>query len=112
MTCPATGETIGHVSSYSWPGEDGWPYPDPSSSTDQPTLDGLLDDDALLLHAASPNLLDDLDPLERRVIRSRFGIDGSPVVSMKQLQGELGLPRAELRLALGSGLDKLRRRLT
>lgn len=93
-----------------WPSEDGWPYPDPTR--DQPADPVEIDDDALLLHAAPAHLLDDLDPLERRLITSRFGLDGAPVRSMKELQSELGLPRSDLRVALGSGLDKLRRRLT
>ena len=42
---------------------------------------------------------------------ARFGLDGRPVVSMKQLQHELGLPRAELRTALGDGLAKVRAHL-
>jgi DNA-directed RNA polymerase sigma subunit (sigma70/sigma32) len=61
--------------------------------------------------ARPPHLFDDLDPLERRVIDSRFGLEGQPVRSMKQLHADLGVPRADLRQALGSGLAKLRNHL-
>ena len=45
------------------------------------------------------------------MISARFGLGGVPIRSMKQLHADLGLPRADLRQALGSGLDKLRMRL-
>jgi len=45
------------------------------------------------------------------VIGSRFGLNGVPVRSMKQLQVDTGVCRADLRSALGSGLQKLRTHL-
>jgi DNA-directed RNA polymerase sigma subunit (sigma70/sigma32) len=92
-----------------WPTEDGWPYPDTKGELVDP--DGEADDDLLNLRAPPPHLLDDLDPLERQVIAARFGLNGSAVLSMKQLHHETGLPRGELRQALGSGLAKLRTHL-
>jgi DNA-directed RNA polymerase sigma subunit (sigma70/sigma32) len=47
--------------------------------------------------------------LERTVISARFGLSGQPVRSMKQLHGDLNLPRADIGQALGTGLAKLRR---
>jgi DNA-directed RNA polymerase sigma subunit (sigma70/sigma32) len=97
------------MSSYVWPNEDGWPYPD--SGAEWVDQEGDIDDDILSLRLAPPHLLDDLEPLERQVITSRFGLYGTPARSLKQLHNELGVPRADLRDALGSGLAKLRTRL-
>ena len=93
-----------------WPTEDGWPYADVEQQEEaDPHAD--LDEDLVSLRAGPPHLFDDLDPLERRVIESRFGLGGAPVRSMKQLQADTGVPRADLREALGSGLGKLRSHL-
>jgi DNA-directed RNA polymerase sigma subunit (sigma70/sigma32) len=98
------------MSSYVWPRDDGdgWPYPD----TERETIDlsSEVDDDALSVRL-TPSLLNSLDPLERVLIASRYGLGGTPIRSMKQLHAELGLPRDELRNALGSGLAKLRTQL-
>ncbi len=96
-----------------WWSEDGWPYPDVEAEMDTDALDveAEPDDDLVSLHALAPHLLDDLPPLQRRVVAARFGLDGGPVLSMKQLQHELGLPRAELRTALGDGLARVRAHL-
>jgi DNA-directed RNA polymerase sigma subunit (sigma70/sigma32) len=100
--------------SFPWPGDDGWPYRD----SDGVVADGvedlaaMADDDLLSLQAVSERAMATLEPLERQVIGARFGIDGTPLRSMKQLHADTGLPRAELRLALGSGLAKLRTHLT
>jgi DNA-directed RNA polymerase sigma subunit (sigma70/sigma32) len=88
--------------------EDGWPYSDgnrPGDSLADPTAEP--DDDLVAVQALWPHLLDGLDPLERRVVDARIGLHGEPR-SMKQIQRDEGMPRAELRLALGSGLAKLR----
>jgi DNA-directed RNA polymerase sigma subunit (sigma70/sigma32) len=96
------------ASVFLWPSEDGWPYPDPAPGTDPDTA---IDEDLIALRARAPRLLDGLDPIERAVVAARFGLDGTPVRSMKELQADLGLPRADLRAALGSGLSKLRAQL-
>jgi DNA-directed RNA polymerase sigma subunit (sigma70/sigma32) len=92
-----------------WPADDGWPYPDAEGELVDPESGP--DDDLLSLRATPPHLFDDLEPLEREVISARFGLDGAPVRSMKELHAELGVPREQLRLALGSGLAKLRAQL-
>jgi DNA-directed RNA polymerase sigma subunit (sigma70/sigma32) len=96
------------MSSYVWPSDDGWPYPD----TERETIDlsSEMDDEALSVRL-TPSLLSSLDPLERVLIASRYGLGGTPIRSMKQLHSDLGLPRDELRIALGSGLAKLRSQL-
>ena len=96
------------MSSSVWPSEDGWPYPD----TERETIDlsSEVDDDALSVRL-TPTLLNSLDPLERVLIASRYGLGGTPIRSMKELHSDLGLPRDELRSALGSGLAKLRTQL-
>jgi DNA-directed RNA polymerase sigma subunit (sigma70/sigma32) len=85
--------------------EDGWPYPD--------ALGDFVDiesgyDDELLSITNDSHLMDTLNPIEREVVAARFGLRGHEVRTMKQLHADLGLPRADLRLALGSGLAKLR----
>ncbi|MGH9189779.1 MAG: hypothetical protein ACRD0Q_07075 [Acidimicrobiales bacterium] len=99
---------------YQWPSDEGWPYPDgveTGSVPERPDLDSSIDDDALVLRAAPPHLFDRLEPLERQVITSHYGLAGDPPLTMKQLHNEWGLPRADLREALASGLAKLRTRL-
>lgn len=100
-----------------WPTEDGWPYADVDG--EQIDLDATADDDLLSLRlelAETPahpsHLMDGLSALEREVINRRFGLRGQPVSSMKELQVTLGVPRADLRVALGSGLAKLRDNLS
>jgi DNA-directed RNA polymerase sigma subunit (sigma70/sigma32) len=95
------------MSSY-WPTEDGWPYhDDPRGEVD---LAAVVDDDVLSLEMER-TLLDGLDPLERQVIERHYGLHGVAPRSMKQLRVDLGVPRADLRTALGSGLAKLRTHL-
>lgn len=98
------------MTSYLWPNEDGWPYPDQEDGPIVVDAAGI-DDDVASLQWAPERVLSRLDPLERRVITSRYGLGGAPVRSMKQLHAELDLPRQDLRLALGSGLAKLRTEL-
>jgi len=94
------------MSTFAWPSDDGWPYPDtPPDSID---LDSEVDEDLLNLTAANAHLLDDLDPLEREVVTARFGLSGQPERTMRELVAETGLSRGDLRDALGSGLAKLR----
>ncbi len=90
---------------YLWP-EDGWPYPD--SKREQPDLDSNIDDDAMVVRGMGSRLFEFLEPLERQVITAHYGLDGSPPRTMKELHHEMGLPRADLREALASGLAKLR----
>ena len=97
------------MSSFVWPNDDGWPYPDTEGETID--LDAGVDDDVLTLQAAPSHLFEHLDPLERQVITAHYGLDGQPARSMKQLHTELGLPRADLRQVLGTGLAKLRAEL-
>jgi DNA-directed RNA polymerase sigma subunit (sigma70/sigma32) len=92
-----------------WPSDAGWPYPDADDElVGFVDPDATLDDDLVSMHALAPHLLDDLEPLERQVIVARFGLDGSPVRSLKQLAGDFGASRADLRSAMGGGLAKLR----
>lgn len=98
-----------------WPADSGWPYPD------RDELDGDLhdpadpsaepDDDILSLVGLGSHLLDGLTPGERAVVAGRFGLDGRPARSMKDLHHELGMTRAELRLTLGEALRKVRAHL-
>jgi DNA-directed RNA polymerase sigma subunit (sigma70/sigma32) len=91
-----------------WPSDEGWPYDDGNGATAD-TVE--LDDDLVSLHAAAPHLFDDLEPVERQVVSARFGLDGGPPRSLKELQRELGLPRQDLRVAYADGLAKLRKHL-
>jgi DNA-directed RNA polymerase sigma subunit (sigma70/sigma32) len=97
------------MSSYLWPNDEGWPYPDTHGETID--LDATADDEALCLRTAPAQVLSHLDPLERAIITAHYGLEGQEPRSMKQLHAEMGLPRAELRDALGTGLAKLRTEL-
>ena len=98
------------MGTFLWPAEDGWPYPDAGPELTDPSADP--DEDLLSLHARCPHLFDGLDDLERQVIFRHYGLDGQPPRSMKELHADLGLSRAELRDALGAGLQKLRTNFT
>jgi DNA-directed RNA polymerase sigma subunit (sigma70/sigma32) len=97
------------MSSYLWPNEEGWPYPDTAGETVD--LDATTDDDNLCLRASPAHLFNHLNPLEREVITAHYGLEGKQPRTMKELHAEMGLPRAELRDALGTGLAKLRTEL-
>ncbi len=93
-------------STYLWPNDEGWPYPDTTADVEDP--DAIPDEDVLLLRAAPPRLYDDLDALERRVLFAHYGLDGQPPRSVKELHTELGMTRGEVRDALVGALAKLR----
>jgi DNA-directed RNA polymerase sigma subunit (sigma70/sigma32) len=97
------------TSSFVWPAEDGWPYPD--TAAEQIDLNSESDDDLLSIKVPPPHLFDELDPLERRVITSHYGLNGEPARTMNQLHSETGMSRSDLRDVLGSGLAKLRSHL-
>ena len=111
MTAPVPRRDNGTMSSFIWPNEDGWPYPDGEDESPQLANDLDLDDDVLSLRSPTSHVFDSLEPLERQVIQARYGLNGQPARSMKQLGAELGLDRAGLREVLGSGLHKLRTQL-
>ncbi|HEY2815405.1 MAG TPA: hypothetical protein VGJ03_18225 [Acidimicrobiales bacterium] len=104
--------SLSWITDDSWPSDEGWPYPDADADVDlleEPADVGSdTDDDLLSLHTAGLHLFDGLDPLERQVVSARYGLDGMPPRTMRDLQHELGVPRTELRTALGGGLSKLR----
>jgi DNA-directed RNA polymerase sigma subunit (sigma70/sigma32) len=73
-----------------------------------PDLDSNVDEDALVLRSLGPRLFEFLDPLERQVITARYGLDGAPARTLKELHHEMGMSRADLRDVLAGGLAKLR----
>jgi DNA-directed RNA polymerase sigma subunit (sigma70/sigma32) len=109
--------SLSWITDDSWPSDEGWPYPDHDADIGADQLEELVDvtsdtdDDLVSLHAASPRLLDDLAPVERAVITARYGLDGGEPRTIRQIQHDLGVPRADLRVALGDGLAKLRHRV-
>lgn len=98
------------MSQFIWPAEGGWPYPD--AEAEVVDLTSSPDDDMLALEHDEPQMLARLDPLEREVLTARFGLGGAPVRTMRQLHHDLGISATDLRLAMGSGLAKLRAELT
>ena len=105
--------SLSWITDDSWPSDEGWPYPDVDADIGADQLEELIDvstdtdDDLVSLHA-SARLFDGLEPLERAVITARYGLDGREPRSIREIQHDLGLPRADLRVALGDGLSKLR----
>jgi DNA-directed RNA polymerase sigma subunit (sigma70/sigma32) len=104
--------SLSWITDDAWPSDEGWPYPDTDAELDclEDTADveAGSDDDLVSLHAARPHLFDDLAPLERAVITARFGLDGRRPQTIREIQHDLAVPRARLRIALGDGLAKLR----
>jgi DNA-directed RNA polymerase sigma subunit (sigma70/sigma32) len=98
-----------------WPSDAGWPYPDDDEHAgdlhDPADPDAESDDEILSLHGLGAHVLDGLSDVERAVVAGRFGLDGGPPRSMKELQADLGLSRAELRPILGEALAKVRHHL-
>jgi DNA-directed RNA polymerase sigma subunit (sigma70/sigma32) len=97
------------MSSFLWPNDEGWPYPDTMGETVD--LDATTDDETLCLKTAPTQLFAHLEPLERAVITAHYGLEGQSPRTMKELHAEMGLPRAELRNVLGTGLATLRTEL-
>lgn len=89
-----------------WQTEDGWPYADVEGEQADPEAE--TDEDLLSVKLGAAHALEGLEPLEREVVSARFGLQGHPLRSMKELRSELGVDRADLRSALGSGLAKMR----
>ena len=98
-----------------WRSDEGWPYPDvdelEGTVHDPADLDAEPDDALLALHGLRPHLLDGLSPLQRAVLAGRFGLDGRDARTMRQLQAELGLDRAQLRFLYGDAMAIVRHRL-
>ncbi|GIU89391.1 MAG: hypothetical protein KatS3mg010_0490 [Acidimicrobiia bacterium] len=92
-----------------FPTDDGWPYPDASGDLD-PLDDGEPDLDALELRV-EPRAFAGLSDAERAVVYRRYGLDGGPPMSVKELAPALGCTRGEIRSLLGAALDKLRSHL-
>jgi DNA-directed RNA polymerase sigma subunit (sigma70/sigma32) len=109
--------SLSWITDDSWPSDEGWPYPDADADAGADQLEELADitadadDDLVSLHAAASHLLDVLGPVERAVITARYGLDGRQPQTIREIQHDLGLPRADLRVALGDGLAKLRTRV-
>lgn len=80
--------------------------PTPQSGNDRPesTADGILAMRHLVERA-----LQDLSPLERRVVRLRFGLDDGRQRSLDEVAALLRLPRARARELEATALVKLRR---
>ena len=97
-----------------WSSEEGWPYSDVDTDDDELDMvdhDADVDDDLVSIHVTGTHVFDGLTDLERQVVEARFGFDGGPGRSMRELQHDLGVPRSELRHALGDGLAKVRSHL-
>ena len=97
------------MSTFVWTSEDGWPYPDTAAEWADPEP---ATDDDLLSVRFDAHLLEALDPLERHVLASRFGLDGRTAQSLAELHDDLGMSAEDVEMLLTSGLTKLRARLT
>ena len=97
------------MSTFVWPSEDGWPYPDTAAEWADPETAS--DDDDLLSVRFDTHLLEALDPLERHVLASRFGLDGRTAQTLGELHDDLGMSTDDVETVLSAGLTKLRARL-
>jgi RNA polymerase primary sigma factor len=57
-------------------------------------------------------LLDSIDEREARILRLRFGLDGSEPLTLKQISDELGLSRERVRQIVDESLTRLNQQLT
>ena len=62
-------------------------------------------------HARVPRLLSTLTPIEARVLRCRFGLDGQPEHTLKAIGDHYNLSRERIRQIQQEALAKLRRQL-
>jgi len=91
----------------------------PLAGTDSLTLDDALADetvrdpgdrlDARVVERAMHELLDDLEPRERAVLESRFGLGDEPVQTLQVIGQRLGLSRERVRQIEARALERLRR---
>jgi RNA polymerase primary sigma factor len=91
----------------------------PLAGTDSLTLDDALADesvrdpgeklDARVVERAMHELLDDLEPRERAVLESRFGLGYEPVQTLQVIGQRLGLSRERVRQIEARALERLRR---
>ncbi|MGD9692291.1 MAG: RNA polymerase sigma factor RpoD/SigA [Phycisphaerales bacterium] len=68
----------------------------------------LLEDDLKTIH----RLLDAIDEREAVVLRLRFGLDGQPPLTLKQIGAEIGLTRERVRQIEAEALQKLNGQIT
>lgn len=98
-----------------WRSDEGWPYPDgdvlEGVNDDPVDLDAEPDEELVSLHGLGSHVLDGLTELEGRVLVGHYGLDGRPARSVRELQVELGVDRAAVRILLGDALAKLREHL-
>jgi len=87
--------------------------------SEQPLVDTLADetqvDVAERLHAAAvrrqlPLWLGQLMPVQRVILRRRFGLDGGEGATLEGIGAELGLPRERVRQLQNAGLKELKQR--
>jgi DNA-directed RNA polymerase sigma subunit (sigma70/sigma32) len=100
--------------------ESGWPYPDEGDDGDErrdrdrdqahepADVRFGTDEDAVALHALTPQVLARLSRTERAAVVARFGLDGHDPMTMAELSASLGVSRDRARVALFGGLTKLR----
>ena len=63
------------------------------------------------MHVEVGELLDRLDERERRIIRARFGLDGSDPVTLEEVGELFGVTRERIRQLQNSALSKMRKAL-
>jgi DNA-directed RNA polymerase sigma subunit (sigma70/sigma32) len=90
----------------------------PLSGTDSLTVDDALADeeladpgddlDRIAIERSMHSVLDDLEPRERVVIESRFGLGGEPVQTLQVIGQRLGLSRERVRQIEARALERLR----
>jgi RNA polymerase primary sigma factor len=91
----------------------------PLPGTESLTLDDALADEGLadpaeeidreVVERTMHGLLDDLEPRERAVIESRFGLGGEPAQTLQVVGQRLGLSRERVRQIEARALERLRR---
>ncbi len=98
------------VRSFDWPAEQGWPYGDDDEGQEALAEEPGADGDAFVERARRTVHvgLEHLRPDQRWLVSARYGLEGEPERSLRELSAETGRPSDELRFTIDDALDKLR----
>jgi RNA polymerase primary sigma factor len=79
-----------------------------SQATGKPTHDYCSGDQIAMLKDLFAGFLAELEPRERRIVVARFGFDGKPPRTFRELGSQMGVCKERIRQIQGRAMDKLR----
>ena len=94
---------------FDWPAEQGWPYGDDDGEDAVADFEDAAGDASAERARRTVHLgLEHLKADQRWLVSARFGLEGEPERSLRELSIETGRPSDELRFTIDDALDKLR----